>query len=63
VILWALIAHGTYLALAGHIGDAVTAAPNATLISWVAGSHGVLGSAYLVLVGYGLAAAIGRQLE
>jgi hypothetical protein len=48
----------------GGVGDAVTGAPNATLLSWVLGS-GIagLGAAYLVLVGYGLACVVGKQLE
>jgi hypothetical protein len=63
LILWALIVHITALALAGGIGSAVTDAPNATLVSWIAGSAGALGSAYLAIVGYGLASVIGKQLE
>jgi hypothetical protein len=62
IILWSLITHVTHLALKGGVVDAITGAPNATLVSWIAGG-GALGSAYLVLVGYGLACVIGKQLE
>jgi hypothetical protein len=51
------------VALAGNLGDAISHAPNATLASWVAGAGGAPGSAYLVLVGYGLAALLGKPLE
>ncbi|HET7500711.1 MAG TPA: hypothetical protein VFK02_06900 [Kofleriaceae bacterium] len=68
LILWALILHVTAMLLAGGAGDAITASPNAALVSWIAGGAGVgglgaLGSAYLVLVGYGLASVLGKQLE
>lgn len=63
VILWALIVHVVNVALAGNLGDAISHSPNATLVSWVAGAGGAPGPAYLVLVGYGLAALLGRQLE
>ncbi|HEX7837041.1 MAG TPA: hypothetical protein VF469_06230 [Kofleriaceae bacterium] len=67
VILWALIVHVATevvnIALASNLGDAVSHAPNATLASWVVGAGGAPGSAYVVLVGYGLAALLGKQLE
>jgi hypothetical protein len=63
LILWALFIHLTQVLLDGSIGDAISAAPNTALVSWVAGGGGAIGSAYLVLVGYGLAALLGRQLE
>lgn len=64
LILWALIVHAIHLALAGGVASAITGAPNATLVSWVAGgAAGAIGSAYLVIVGYGLATVIGKQLE
>jgi hypothetical protein len=63
LILWALIAHVVHLVLAGGLGGAITSAPNATLLGWVAGGTGAIGSAYLVIVGYGLASVIGKQLE
>jgi hypothetical protein len=63
LILWALIAHVVHLVLAGGLGGAITSAPNATLLGWVAGGTGAIGSAYLVIVGYGLASALGKQLE
>jgi hypothetical protein len=64
LILWALFVHVAVLLLAGHVVDAVTGAPNATIVSWVAGGSPVaIGSAYLVLVGYGLASVVGKQLE
>jgi hypothetical protein len=63
LILWALIAHVVHLVLAGGLGGAITSAPNATLLGWVAGGTGAIGSAYLVIVGYGLASVIGKQIE
>jgi hypothetical protein len=63
LILWSLVVHVTHLVLKGNVVDAITSAPNETLVSWVAGGAGTVGAAYLVLVGYGLACAIGRQLE
>ena len=63
LILWALVLHIAKLALAGGIVGAVTGSPNQTLVSWVAGTDGGLGSAYLAIVGYGLASVIGKQLE
>jgi hypothetical protein len=63
LILWALILHAIHLGLAGGIGAAVSAAPNATTVAWVAGGAGAIGSAYLVIIGYGLASVIGKQLE
>ncbi len=64
LILWALFVHAIHVALAGDIGAAVTGAPNQTILAWVAGGSGhVVGSAYLVIIGYGLASAIGKQLE
>jgi hypothetical protein len=67
LILWALILHATVLLLAGNIGDTITGTPNAAIVSWIAGGTApsglALGSAYLVLVGYGLASVIGKQLE
>lgn len=67
LILWGLISHVILLLLAGHLGDAISGAPNAALVSWIAGglspSGVALGAAYLVLVGYGLASVVGKQLE
>jgi hypothetical protein len=67
LILWALIVHVTELVVRGNLGDAVTSSPNAALVSWISGSSAAgaiaLGSAYLVLVGYGLASVVGKQLE
>jgi hypothetical protein len=65
IILWALVTHLAQLVLTGHIGDAISASPFAALAAWVIGGHGpgVIGSAYLVIVGYGLASALGKQLE
>jgi hypothetical protein len=65
LILWSLVVHATDLVLRGNIADAITKAPNSTLVSWIAGgASGVaIGSAYLVLVGYGLASVVGKQLE
>lgn len=64
LILWALITHVAGLLVAGNIPDVVTGAPNAAVVSWIAGESALaLGSAYLVLVGYGLASVVGKQLE
>jgi hypothetical protein len=67
LILWALIAHVILLVvhgvIAGGLGGALTSAPNATLLGWVASGGGTIGSAYLVIIGYGLASVIGKQLE
>ena len=63
LILWALFVHVVHLALAGGIGPAITSAPNQATLAWVAGGAGALGSAYLVILGYGLASVIGKQLE
>jgi hypothetical protein len=65
LILWALITHVAALLVAGdlgNLGDTVMATPNATLMPWISGG-GALGSAYLVLVGYGLASVLGKRLE
>jgi hypothetical protein len=67
LILWALFVHAIHLGLAGGIGAAISAAPNQTALAWIAGGAAgsvyLVGSAYLVLVGYGLASVIGKQLE
>lgn len=63
LILWSLIVHATGVGLAGQVVEKITAAPNATLFAWVAPSPPLIGSAYLALVGYGLASVIGKQLE
>jgi hypothetical protein len=68
LILWALIVHVAHLVLAGNLGDVITKSPNQALVSWIAGGAGAstgiaIGSAYLVLVGYGLASVVGKQLE
>lgn len=66
LILWALIIHATPLALAGNLTDVLTGTPSLA-VSWIAGgpsaTGGALGSAYLVLGGYGLASVLGKQLE
>jgi hypothetical protein len=62
LMLWALIVHATQLVLAGHLADVVTASPSAALTPWISGGP-ALGTAYLVLVGYGLATVLGKQLE
>lgn len=63
LILWALFVHAIHLVLAGAIGAAISAAPNQAILGWVAGGEGALGSGYLVIIGYGLASVIGKQLE
>jgi hypothetical protein len=63
LIAWALVVHIVALALAGGIVGAITGSPNQALLAWVAGGASAVGSAYLVIVGYGLATVIGKQLE
>jgi hypothetical protein len=67
LILWGLISHVALLISAGNLGHAITGAPNAALVSWIAGGPSpsgiALGAAYLVFVGYGLASVVGKQLE
>jgi hypothetical protein len=66
VILWPLIGHVVDLVAAGHPVFAISKSPNLALISWIATGKslsGSLGSAYLVLIGYGLASVVGKQLE
>jgi hypothetical protein len=67
LILWALFVHAIHIALAGNIGATVSGAPNQTILAWVAGGAAgpvyLVGAAYLVIVGYGLASVIGKQLE
>jgi hypothetical protein len=64
LILWTLVRHVAGLVVEGDLEGAVTAAPNTALVSWIAGGAALaLGSAYLVLVGYGLASVVGKQLE
>jgi len=46
----------------GHIGDIASKAPG-TLLLWVIGFEGSVGVVYAVLVGYGAATVIGKQLE
>lgn len=67
VILWGLVTHVAQLVLAGHFVDAVLRAPNLAVVAWIAGGASpvapALGPAYVVLVGYGLASVLGKQLE
>jgi hypothetical protein len=56
-IMWPAIEHFASLLIAGHIGDAVSASPNAALVFWAAISS------YFALVGYGFATVFGKQLE
>ena len=60
IILWSLVTHLTGVLLAGHLGDAIVSSPHAALVPWI---YSGLGAAYLVIIGYGLAAALGKQLE
>ena len=60
IILWSLVLHLTGVLLAGHLGDAIVSSPHAALVPWI---YGGLGAAYLVIIGYGLASALGKQLE
>jgi hypothetical protein len=65
--LWALVIQATLLAVAGNIVDVIKNTPNEAAASWIAGgaaaNGATLGSAYLALVGYGLASVLGKQLE
>jgi hypothetical protein len=67
LILWALFVHVIHVVLAGNLGAAISGAPNQTFLAWVAGGTAgsvyLVGSAYLVIIGYGLASVIGKQLE
>jgi hypothetical protein len=63
LILWALIIHMVLLLVAGGVGGVIAAKPNEALVSWIAGGGPALGSAYLVIIGYGLATVLGKQLE
>jgi hypothetical protein len=63
LILWALFVHVIHVVLAGHLGAAISGAPNQTILAWVAGGAVGIGSAYLVIIGYGMASVIGKQLE
>jgi hypothetical protein len=63
-ITWGAVQLYTMLLVKGHIGDAVAGSPYLALVAWVAGVGGaVLGAAYLVLTGYGLATVLGKKLE
>jgi hypothetical protein len=62
LILWSLIAHVAALLVGGNLGGVITSTPNAAIVPWIAGGA-TLGSAYLALVGYGLASVLGKQLE
>lgn len=58
MILWpTLIAQVAMLAVAGHVGDAIKHSPFEATMAWAPVA------AYFVLIGYGLATVIGKQLE
>jgi hypothetical protein len=58
MILWpTVISQIAVLAVRGHIGDAIKASPFEATMEWAPTA------AYFVLVGYGLATVIGKQLE
>jgi hypothetical protein len=71
LILWPLIVHVAQLLLGGNVVGVISSTPNAVIMPWIAGGGTggematsiALGSAYLVLVGYGLASVLGKQLE
>jgi hypothetical protein len=63
VILWALVAEVATLLLTAHPIDLVVSQPSSFLSNWIVGGGPGIGAAYLVLVGYGLATLIGKQLE
>ncbi len=66
-ILYGAIVIYTALLVDGNIGHAVEKSPYKALVSWVAGGGirelPIYGSAYLVLVGFGLATVLGKKLE
>lgn len=62
LILWALIVHAALIVTGDNLVDTLTHTPNAAIVSWIAAGVPI-GSAYLVLVGYGLASVLGKQLE
>jgi len=64
VILFPVAAFLLLLLGQGHIGDAISKAPG-TLLVWVVGTPHLPfpGVVYAVLIGYGLATVIGKQLE
>jgi short subunit fatty acids transporter len=58
LILWpTLITQIAMLAVGGHVADAIKHSPFQATMEWVPVA------AYFVLVGYGLATVIGKQLE
>jgi hypothetical protein len=65
VILWSLFTHVAALLLGG--GEAISGSPHVALVAWIYGGASpmgvALGAAYLVLIGYGLAAVFSKQLE
>jgi hypothetical protein len=75
LILWPLIVHVAQLLLGGNVVGVISSTPNAVSMPWIAGGGTgggtggematsiALGSAYLVLVGYGLASVLGKKLE
>jgi len=63
-MIWGAIALYTSLLVQGNIGDVVGGSPYLALIAWVAGIGGkIVGTAYIVLVGFGLATVLGKKLE
>ena len=67
LILWSLVMKLALVLVGGNLVAVVTSKPNETLVSWISGGGiGIglgLGAAYLVLVGYGVASVVGKQLE
>ena len=58
MILWpTLVTQIAMLIVGGHAVEAVKASPYGAAAAWIPEA------AYLVLVGYGLATAVGKQLE
>jgi len=57
IIGWPAVELLTGLLLTGHIGSAVEGSPYGALMSWAPESS------YMVLIGYGLATVLGKQLE
>jgi hypothetical protein len=64
-ITWGAVALYTGLIVEGSIGDALEHSPYLSLVAWVPGfaELGILGAAYVALVGYGFASVLGKQLE
>jgi len=62
-IVWGAVQLYTFLIVNGNIGAAVEGSPYLALASWIGGGLIGAGSAYLALLGFGLASVLGKKLE